>query len=235
MREPAICRRCGIQYMPKQANRRTFCSRDCAYAHHSELKLVREVSRGARHREEAAVCRNCGAPHRTALKRIRRCGECLRVGEARTARAKSASKKAVVPRPCRKCGATFAPEYGNKRRIFCSPRCQHAFKSSRDRRMRNHRSRAKAFGARVIENFDPIEIHMRDGWTCGICLQPIARGAECPDPLSPSIDHIAPLSLGGDHSRANVRSAHFGCNSRRGNGMSGCPPKGTGYPNPCKF
>jgi 5-methylcytosine-specific restriction endonuclease McrA len=38
-----------------------------------------------------------------------------------------------------------------------------------------------------------------------------------PHPKAPTIDHIIPLSAGGDDTKANVRLAHFLCNSRRGN------------------
>lgn len=33
---------------------------------------------------------------------------------------------------------------------------------------------------------------------------------------APTLDHVIPLAKGGEHSRANVRCAHFICNSRRG-------------------
>lgn len=37
-----------------------------------------------------------------------------------------------------------------------------------------------------------------------------------PHPRSPVIDHIVPLALGGDDTRANVQLAHFLCNARKG-------------------
>ena len=37
-----------------------------------------------------------------------------------------------------------------------------------------------------------------------------------PHPKAPTIDHIVPLADGGDDIKANVRLAHFLCNSRRG-------------------
>lgn len=38
-----------------------------------------------------------------------------------------------------------------------------------------------------------------------------------PHPMSPSLDHIEPLSLGGAHDPANVRLAHLKCNNDRSN------------------
>ena len=38
-----------------------------------------------------------------------------------------------------------------------------------------------------------------------------------PDPEAASVDHIVPLSLGGDDTKANIQLAHFGCNCRKRN------------------
>lgn len=72
------------------------------------------------------------------------------------------------------------------------------------------RRKARLRGAAVIEVFSDREIFERDGWICGICGEPIVRGEQ-------SIDHILPVSKGGQHTRANVRAAHYICNRNRGN------------------
>lgn len=82
-------------------------------------------------------------------------------------------------------------------------------------RHRRDRRRARLAGA-TIEAFDRIEVFDRDGWMCGICNEPVNRSARFPDPSSVSLDHIVPLSRGGDHSRANCQAAHLGCNMRKG-------------------
>ena len=45
----------------------------------------------------------------------------------------------------------------------------------------------------------------RDGWLCGICREIVARE-------NWSVDHIIPLSKGGEHSYANTQIAHLSCN-----------------------
>lgn len=57
----------------------------------------------------------------------------------------------------------------------------------------------------------------RDAWLCGICGGAVDPQLRFPDPESASIDHIVPVSLGGDDTPANVQAAHLGCNSGRGN------------------
>lgn len=71
----------------------------------------------------------------------------------------------------------------------------------------------------VVEKFSSAEVFERDGWVCGICDEAIERELSHPDPRSCSLDHIIPLSLGGEHSQANTRAAHLDCNVRRGNRM----------------
>lgn len=82
-------------------------------------------------------------------------------------------------------------------------------------RRRDAARRARFVGARV-ESFTHAEVYERDGWVCGICAEPVDRALVYPDPLSPSLDHVVPLSLGGEHSRANTRLAHLSCNVKRG-------------------
>jgi 5-methylcytosine-specific restriction endonuclease McrA len=71
--------------------------------------------------------------------------------------------------------------------------------------------------AATIEDFGYEEIFERDGWRCGICGERIDKTVVHPDRRSASLDHVVPLSKGGEHSRANVQAAHLGCNSTKGN------------------
>ncbi len=52
----------------------------------------------------------------------------------------------------------------------------------------------------------------RDGWICGICGRKINRRLKHPNPLSSSIDHIIPLSKGGNDDPVNAQAAHLRCN-----------------------
>jgi 5-methylcytosine-specific restriction endonuclease McrA len=69
-----------------------------------------------------------------------------------------------------------------------------------------------------MESFTVREIGERDGWRCGICRDRahlVVPARKRPDPLSPSIDHIVPLALGGTHTRSNVQIAHWFCNHEK--------------------
>lgn len=77
---------------------------------------------------------------------------------------------------------------------------------------RQHRKRSTQ--VQPIRNTDVFE---RDNWICGICGSAVDPELSWPDPRCATLDHIVPLSLGGDHIWENVRLAHARCNSRRGN------------------
>lgn len=68
-------------------------------------------------------------------------------------------------------------------------------------------------------NFSRTEIFERDKWVCGICGNPIDNSLRNREPMSASIDHIWPISLGGPHVWANVQAAHLRCNTSKNNTM----------------
>lgn len=61
-----------------------------------------------------------------------------------------------------------------------------------------------------VETVDRTRIYERDRGKCGICGKAVKREEA-------SVDHIVPLSKGGEHSYANTRLSHIRCNLVRGN------------------
>lgn len=74
---------------------------------------------------------------------------------------------------------------------------------------RSARRRAREAGAPVVELLDRVAIIARDKSTCHIC------GKRC-KPAELHLDHLVPISLGGEHSARNVRVACRDCNLRKG-------------------
>lgn len=62
--------------------------------------------------------------------------------------------------------------------------------------------------ARFIEDVRPAVVYERCGGKCGICGSPVDR-------QSFEVDHIIPLSRGGEHSYANTQAAHRRCNRKK--------------------
>jgi 5-methylcytosine-specific restriction endonuclease McrA len=89
---------------------------------------------------------------------------------------------------------------------FCSLVCGKRY----DRRQRRERKIA-AFVEPVFRR----RIFERDRWRCQLCKRLVSKTAVVPHPRAPTIDHIVPLARDGEHSMANVQTAHFICNSRK--------------------
>jgi 5-methylcytosine-specific restriction endonuclease McrA len=60
------------------------------------------------------------------------------------------------------------------------------------------------------------EIIERDGLDCHLCGRPVDMDLAWPHRDSKSVDHVIPLSRGGEHVLANCALAHMGCNSSKG-------------------
>lgn len=131
-------------------------------------------------------------------------------------------RQAHTTSQCVVCSTPFS--HVSRVRKYCSNRC--AAKASYDARKHTiewkiahrddvKRRRARKRNARV-EKFTSVEIYERDGYRCHICRRKCPRHAVVPDPRAPTIDHLVPLAKGGDHTRVNVATACFHCNSVKG-------------------
>lgn len=108
---------------------------------------------------------------------------------------------------CRRCGASFVSQLRNDPGRYCSNACK--------RRERNARRRARTRGSAHVP-YSRSMIFERDGWRCHICRKRTARKQQVPHPMAPTIDHLIPLFEGGGDVAANVSTAHFLCNSKKG-------------------
>ena len=54
------------------------------------------------------------------------------------------------------------------------------------------------------------------GTTCYVCRGPIDMTRTYPDPLSASVEHVVPRSLGGGDDIDGLRLSHLHCNISRG-------------------
>lgn len=104
-----------------------------------------------------------------------------------------------------------------------------AWKAANRDRVREYQRRRRAAGYGLpVTTLDVESLWRTGGGACGICTLPIDRTLRWPDPGSPSIDHILPLSKGGAHSQENAQWAHLECNLRKGNRPSETPTQAVG-------
>ena len=120
---------------------------------------------------------------------------------------------------CRQCSALYDPLDRGRYTYYCSVNCRDTAARERERvRQRAERRARKAKRRLTYDGVSDAAIFERDDWLCQVpgCGEPISRDVVHPDPLSASVDHIVPLSLGGDDTASNKRAAHLICNMRRG-------------------
>lgn len=121
---------------------------------------------------------------------------------------------------CSVCGTEVFRQTVNRYRPTCSVECRTLLTfgqpSNEDYSWAHDAvARARRFGARIVDCFDRSEVFERDSWTCGICGEAVDQFASPFDPRSATVDHVVPLSRGGEHSLANAQCAHLGCNSAK--------------------
>jgi 5-methylcytosine-specific restriction endonuclease McrA len=114
-------------------------------------------------------------------------------------------------RPCIGCAKDFTPPKAGQ--SYCSNECRS--------RVWDAKKRARKRAA-FVENVDPIAVFERDGWRCHLCgLKTMRSLRGTTDPLAPELDHILPLSRGGEHSYTNTACACRTCNQRKGAAVVG--------------
>lgn len=114
-------------------------------------------------------------------------------------------------RRCAACGDSFTPRVAGLR--YCSTQCRKLSWSAK--------KRARKAGARV-ETVSPLKVFERDGWRCHLCgikTKQHLRGTSASN--APELDHIVPLSKGGEHSYRNTACSCRGCNGRKGASLIG--------------
>ena len=189
-----------------------FCSKSCAASAKAALRA--DYSKPSSKRPACAVyfltCRYCGSQFVARNRQSQLCSDiCKRMEHWKP------------ERKCKVCLGYFPTEYGNKTR-FCSLKCRETAQAHwqvaprlRKHHLRNRSERAIHFGV-DYEFIDLAKVLERDGWICGICHTAISPKARYPDQLSPSLDHVIPISKGGAHLYSNVQAAHLSCNVIKG-------------------
>lgn len=117
---------------------------------------------------------------------------------------------------CKKCRAVYSKAHRESRIDITRQQARESAARRPHQRRDAARKRRAAIRSVHVEDVSSIEVHDRDGWICGICQQAIPRVTVWPHPLSPSLDHVIPVSLGGQHSYSNTQASHLVCNMSKG-------------------
>ena len=119
---------------------------------------------------------------------------------------------------CKECGSFFAGRRGS----FCSDECK--------KKSANRAHDKRIYRANEIDNSITLQkLIKRDRCTCWICGEKCdpddftitENGVYIVGPNYPSIDHVYPLSKGGNHTWDNVKLAHHYCNTLKNDKVVG--------------
>lgn len=173
------------------------------------------------------TCCVCGKAWRTQRKDAVYCSftcrDVSKLGDAeatqhtRTRRAMARRKATIAARGtsggvwvmgcCIRCDSPFVCRArGGRSAQYCGRGCYQKDKAS------TRRVRLRGVERETVRR---VRVFERDEWTCHLCGEPLSREASFPDPLYPTLDHVMPIAKGGSHTMANVKAAHFICNSSK--------------------
>lgn len=188
----------------------THCTNPIPDTRNARAKYCTPKCSKAAHRDSMQPCEQAGCNRPIRAKGL--CGSHYN-------QAHQPHRHAATQAACAACGVMVMRPSKSDRRPTCSPKCRHALTGHAYAGAWGNTShiaaRAKSAGATIIEDFTSVEIFTRDNWTCYLCGDPVNTEPDCFDPKSPTIDHVVPLSKGGQHARANVRCACLRCNSTK--------------------
>lgn len=226
LRERA-CKRCGGLFQSAQT-KAFYCGTECLRAGLSASAKERAAERApiiaeARRHE----CQRCGREfHRRSYGKQGENKFCSRdCGYAANRRPMAPAltkppKPLPQPKPlksycCKICGAVYQFSGMGRPIKTCGDQCtlmlkrQHRAVARVLRRAREH--------AATIEPVNPYKVFTRDGWKCRVCRRKTPRSKRGTyEPDAPELDHIVPLSRGGEHSYRNTQCLCRACNAAKG-------------------
>lgn len=207
-RPPGRCVVCGNDNpVPNRGPLPLYCSATCRRKGQPSRKSRKSPTRAA------ARCAACGIevprPHRGAARRY--CSMTCRDSTP------AAKRRSAICEFC--CTPFMADKIGRR---FCSLSCATSHKNvlryaSHEYAPtgKGHRGRAHRYGL-IYEPFTSQSIFERDAWVCGLCSELVDSALKWPHPMSASLDHVVPMSRGGDHVPENTQCAHLRCNLVKG-------------------
>lgn len=150
----------------------------------------------------------CGRPHSAR-------GLCKMHYKRQDLRHKQYSKEWFAKNPERTKELSKAWADANRDKVRESHRkYYHANKEKYEKYWSSRRARIKNVSRQSWSRWDIAE---RDNWTCQICFLPIENMSKenYRNPMYLNIDHIIPISKGGDDAPHNLQATHSKCNKSK--------------------
>ncbi len=202
VRSQVNCKVCGDPFTSTKDNH-AYCCQTCRDEGQGRIdreeKWMQIIRSREQSRKKVRQCVYCGRPFNPAITgRWKYCSTRHYFLDVHGREAPEARVK-----QCEWCGKEFLSRISKAR--ACKEHAKRLAKWERNLRMQ----------AVVHVPYSRWDIFQRDQFTCHICGTPIDMRSDAPAPLSPSIDHVIPIVLGGADAEFNVKAAHFICNSKK--------------------
>ena len=229
-----ICTYCGKEF--ENTKRHKYCSFECSLADQKKKYKKDFVKRfnlqypaleylsGYDHSDGNITyrCKQCGEVKTCSAQAVRKkylleCKECRRIKKEKEEKLKKAIiekerdmlrvkrlKERQITRACAECGKVFITTKKNV--ICCSKECS-------KKRSNNHKDRRLKKCDIVDYSITLTKLVKRDNGVCHICGQRVDMRADGNSEWYGSIDHVKPISKGGNHVWGNVKLAHRRCNT----------------------
>lgn len=222
-----LCLNCGKEYHPTHpADGRIFCTRACydfyfrAYGRDFSLTCLQCGSWFMAKNHAARRCQACcNADVQWKVERTcKECGQLFMPMLPHQQLCSRACARRHTWRPqvceCTECRQPFLRQYWHR-----TLRCQGCVDANAKRIERASKKLRKArirAGYRLEgERFTDEDIFERDGWRCQLCGRKVRKDVSTTHPRYATIDHITPVSRGGQHIRVNVQASCLQCNGKK--------------------
>lgn len=223
-REQHVCLNCGKEYTWNNGHPHKFCSRDCWKQWLKDHRVKKDTERTIYKRK----CEWCDKEFSTKFLNQKYCSiECRDKASSKIHRDRW--KQNYIPQTyiCKECGTAFTTKYKDTHSVFCCKSCADKYDRRIEHKSERHRkymSRYKGYRLQQIrenyvEDVSYNGIYKRDHGICKICGLPVIYDKHADNNWSGTIDHIVPVSLGGEHSMNNCQLAHRLCNSLKNNSV----------------
>lgn len=204
------CQYCEGLIHSDHPGKRKYCSRECARLDRIKDGMLKKQAKQIEwEKEHTKICPICKKQFIANNKLAMYCSdECCYEGQLKNKREEWRANYTPRTFACAECGKLVVTECGSTRTLYCSDACMNR-SMKRDYKLRRAERMQKAF----IENVGMRSTFRRYKGRCGICGLPVPRTVEPSNIWAATVDHIVPLSLGGEHRKANCQLAHRICNS----------------------
>lgn len=203
--EARICPHCQKEFIPTRSNQK-YCSSECTNNFNNKVVHQRQKDKKP---IPMIVCKNCLKEVRKRNGMVFCCKECKEEYNKKT-------KPVIFKEYSKLCIICGNPYITNKPYIVvCSDECRKK-RIRVQRKETKHRRKAKILN-NEYEKIDYNIVRERCGDKCYVCHKKINFNLPFPHDMSASIEHIYPISLGGQENYSNVTYSHLSCNREKWN------------------